>query len=192
MQNAWTCAEEIALEHNGRVRSRQGERRRQFPTCRALWHPIDSNLAVFREWGNSRPNGRDSQQAAIVSEVWRNSLRRHERIRYGNYSFSACSTFEKAMMVGSHRERLPVLLFGVQRHPEFLRPAFMLQTFASSRDSGTAPCSARGSRADMHDHLSDSSHLCPGTILLTGYLGGAVLTHLRVGEPVFMPLLPAC
>lgn len=26
-------------------------------------------------------------------------------------------------------------------------------------------------------------------ILLTGYLGGAVLTHLRVGEPVFMPIL---
>ena len=28
-----------------------------------------------------------------------------------------------------------------------------------------------------------------GAILLTGYLGGATLTHLRVGEPVFMPVL---
>lgn len=26
-----------------------------------------------------------------------------------------------------------------------------------------------------------------GAILLAGYLGGAILTHLRVGDPVFMP-----
>jgi DoxX-like family len=30
-----------------------------------------------------------------------------------------------------------------------------------------------------------------GAILLTGYLGGAVATHLRVGDPVFGPLVPA-
>ncbi|MBS0662154.1 MAG: DoxX family protein [Verrucomicrobia bacterium] len=28
-----------------------------------------------------------------------------------------------------------------------------------------------------------------GAVLLTGYLGGATLTHLRVGEPFFMPPL---
>jgi hypothetical protein len=28
-----------------------------------------------------------------------------------------------------------------------------------------------------------------GAILLTGYLGGAILTHLRVGEPVFAQFL---
>jgi hypothetical protein len=28
-----------------------------------------------------------------------------------------------------------------------------------------------------------------GAILLTGYLGGATVTHLRVGEPFFMPVL---
>lgn len=28
-----------------------------------------------------------------------------------------------------------------------------------------------------------------GAILLTGYLGGATVTHLRVGEPVFMPVV---
>jgi hypothetical protein len=27
-----------------------------------------------------------------------------------------------------------------------------------------------------------------GAILLAGYLGGATLTHLRVGDPVFMPI----
>ena len=28
-----------------------------------------------------------------------------------------------------------------------------------------------------------------GAILVTGYLGGAICTHLRVGEPVFMPII---
>jgi hypothetical protein len=28
-----------------------------------------------------------------------------------------------------------------------------------------------------------------GAILLTGYLGGAVATHVRVGDPFFMPVL---
>jgi hypothetical protein len=30
-----------------------------------------------------------------------------------------------------------------------------------------------------------------GAILLTGYFGGAVLTHLRVGEPFWIPILVA-
>ena len=28
-----------------------------------------------------------------------------------------------------------------------------------------------------------------GAILLTGYLGGATATHLRIGEPFFMPII---
>jgi hypothetical protein len=28
-----------------------------------------------------------------------------------------------------------------------------------------------------------------GAVLLTGYLGGATVTHLRVGEPFFMPVV---
>ena len=28
-----------------------------------------------------------------------------------------------------------------------------------------------------------------GAILLTGYLGGAVLTHLRIGEPWYFPII---
>ncbi len=31
-----------------------------------------------------------------------------------------------------------------------------------------------------------------GAILMTGYLGGAVLTHLRVGEPWYFQSLSAC
>ena len=29
-----------------------------------------------------------------------------------------------------------------------------------------------------------------GAILLTGYIGGAILTHLRVGDPFFMQIAP--
>lgn len=29
----------------------------------------------------------------------------------------------------------------------------------------------------------------PGAILMTGYLGGAVFTHLRVGDPWFFPII---
>lgn len=28
-----------------------------------------------------------------------------------------------------------------------------------------------------------------GAILLTGYLGGAVMTHLRIGEPIVVPII---
>ena len=28
-----------------------------------------------------------------------------------------------------------------------------------------------------------------GTVLLTGYLGGAVATHVRIGEPFFFPIM---
>jgi len=30
----------------------------------------------------------------------------------------------------------------------------------------------------------------PGAILLTGYLGGAVATHVRVGGPLFSIIMP--
>ena len=30
-----------------------------------------------------------------------------------------------------------------------------------------------------------------GAILLTGYFGGAILTHIRIGEPFFFPILVA-
>ncbi len=29
----------------------------------------------------------------------------------------------------------------------------------------------------------------PGAILITGYLGGAVATHVRIGEPFFLPII---
>lgn len=65
-------------------------------------------------------------------------------------------------------------------------------------------------KAEMMDHLGISLALLPtlgvleiavtvlyliprtsflGAILLTGYLGGAVMTHLRIGDPWFFPLI---
>ena len=31
-----------------------------------------------------------------------------------------------------------------------------------------------------------------GAILLTGYLGGATATHVRIGEPFFAPIFSVC
>jgi hypothetical protein len=67
------------------------------------------------------------------------------------------------VMVGPHRERPAYSAVGVQRHPEISETGVHVPEFCSSRDSGTARASARGSRADMHDHLSDFSHLCLGS-----------------------------
>jgi hypothetical protein len=65
-------------------------------------------------------------------------------------------------------------------------------------------------KAEMLDHLGYSSEvifkigfvevivailfLVPrasfvGAVLLTGYLGGAIATHVRVGDPFFMPII---
>jgi hypothetical protein len=65
-------------------------------------------------------------------------------------------------------------------------------------------------KKEMFDHLGIAPHLSPtlgvieigvtllfliprtsflGAILLTGYLGGAVWTHLRVGDPWFVPII---
>jgi hypothetical protein len=43
------------------------------------------------------------------------------------------------------------------------------------------------SRASVAYVIPQTSVL--GAILLTGYLGGATVTHLRVGDPFFMPVI---
>lgn len=65
-------------------------------------------------------------------------------------------------------------------------------------------------KKEMFDHLGIAAHLSPilgvieigvtflfliprtsflGAILVTGYLGGAVWTHLRIGDPWFVPII---
>jgi len=96
---------------------------------------------------------------------------------------------KKAMWSGRIMSGLPVLLLVFSATLKFLRPAFMLQTFAhlGIPERLVFPLGVLELTCTIIYLIPRTSVL--GAILLTGYLGGAVLTHLRVGEPVFMPLI---
>lgn len=96
---------------------------------------------------------------------------------------------KKAIWSGRIMSGLPVLLLVFSATLKFLRPAFVLQTFAHLGISERLvfPLGVLELTCTIIYLIPRTSVL--GAILLTGYLGGAVLTHLRVGEPVFMPLI---
>ena len=84
---------------------------------------------------------------------------------------------------------LPALLFVFSAVMKFLKPAPVLEGFAHlgipERLAGTL---------GILELMCTIIYLIPraavlGAILLTGYLGGAILTNLRVGDPVFMPVV---
>ena len=76
-------------------------------------------------------------------------------------------------------------------------------TFGLIKHAEMAPEMARyGFAAGMGIKISITCIICAliyafprtavlGAILLTGYFGGAALTHIRVGEPFFFPILVA-
>ena len=96
---------------------------------------------------------------------------------------------KKAIWSGRIMSGLPVLLLVFSATLKFLRPAFMLQTFAhlGIPERLAFPLGVLELTCTIIYLIPRTSVL--GAILLTGYLGGAVLTHLRVGEPIFMPLI---
>src|SRR5690349_9549837 len=96
---------------------------------------------------------------------------------------------KKAIWSGRIVSGLPVLLLVFSATLKLLRPAFMLQTFAhlGIPERLALPLGVLELTCTIIYLIPRTSVL--GAILLTGYLGGAVLTHLRVGEPVFMPLI---
>jgi len=54
------------------------------------------------------------------------------------------------------------------------------------RNSGAKP---RSHDACLHHSLRDPPTSILGAILLTGYLGGAMASHLRIGSPLFSHIL---
>ena len=96
---------------------------------------------------------------------------------------------KKAIWSGRIMSGLPVLLLVFSATLKFLRPASMLETFAhlGIPERLSFPLGVLELTCTIIYLIPRTSVL--GAILLTGYLGGAVLTHLRVGEPVFMPLI---
>jgi len=96
--------EEIALEHNGRVKVAKVN--------------VDTNSQLAERFGiQSIPTllyfaNREIRDKTVgfstsppLCRGWRNSPCRHEGFRYGNYYFSACSTFEESLFLLESRVR---------------------------------------------------------------------------------------
>lgn len=99
------------------------------------------------------------------------------------------SVSKKALWTGYVVSALPVLLLLFSAVMKLIKPAALVEGFAQL-----------GLREDLALGLGILELACTalyvipktsvlGAILLTGYLGGATVTHLRVGDPYFMPVV---
>jgi uncharacterized membrane protein YphA (DoxX/SURF4 family) len=84
---------------------------------------------------------------------------------------------------------LPILLLAFSGTMKLLRPAPVLQGFThlGIPERLSLPLGILEITCAIIYVIPGTSVL--GAILLTGFLGGAILTHLRVGEPVFMQII---
>jgi hypothetical protein len=84
---------------------------------------------------------------------------------------------------------LPVLVFAFTGMFSLLKPAISLQGFVhyGYPDNALLRITIVELACAVLYALPRTSVL--GAILLTGYLGGATATHLRVGEPFYLPII---
>lgn len=96
---------------------------------------------------------------------------------------------KKALWTGRILSALPVLLFLFTASFTFLKPEVAMQGFAHY---GYPPNSAL--RIVIVEVACAVVYAIPqtsvlGAILMTGYLGGATATHVRAGEPFYLPII---
>jgi hypothetical protein len=96
---------------------------------------------------------------------------------------------KKMLWAGYFLSALPVLLLLMSGAMKLMRPAPVLEGFVHL---GYPESLALG--IGIVELVCVGFYLIPttavlGAILLTGYLGGATATHLRIGEPFYMPVL---
>jgi len=95
----------------------------------------------------------------------------------------------KMLWIGWVVSGIPVLMLLFSAIMKLMRPPAVLEGFAHL---GYPESLAVG--LGIFELTCTIVYLIPrtailGAILLTGYLGGAVTTHLRIGEPYFAPIL---
>ena len=96
----------------------------------------------------------------------------------------------KTMLWTGHiMSALPVLMLLMSGVMKFLKPGFVVEGF---KHLGLPENLTLG--IGILELACTVVYLIPrtavlGAILLTGYLGGAILTHLRVGEAIFMQII---
>lgn len=96
---------------------------------------------------------------------------------------------QKMRWAGLIMSMLPVLMLLMSAAMKFMKPAPVVEGFAHL---GFPENLALG--LGILEIACTIVYLIPqtsvfGAILLTGYLGGATVTHLRVGDPFFMPVI---
>jgi hypothetical protein len=96
---------------------------------------------------------------------------------------------KKALWGGYIISALPVLLLLLSAIMKFIKPPPVVEGFAHL---GLPESLALG--LGILEFACTIVYVIPqtsvvGAILLTGYLGGATVTHLRVGDPFLMPVL---
>lgn len=96
---------------------------------------------------------------------------------------------KRMLWTGRVLSALPVLLFVITGMFGLLNPVAALQGFAhyGYPDSAMLPITIVEIACVIVFVIPRTSVL--GAILLTGYLGGATATHVRVGEPFFLPIV---
>ena len=95
----------------------------------------------------------------------------------------------KALWAGRVMSALPVPMLLFSAVMKFVKPPSVVEGFAHL---GYPESLALG--LGILELTCTIVYLVPqtavlGAILLTGYLGGAITTHLRIGEPFFMPII---
>ena len=96
---------------------------------------------------------------------------------------------KKMLWAGRIMSALPVLMLLMSAVMKFMKPASVVEGFAHL---GFPESLALG--LGILEIACTVVYVIPrtavlGAILLTGYLGGATVTHLRVGDPFFMPVI---
>lgn len=101
----------------------------------------------------------------------------------------SASTSNKMVWVGRIISALPLLVFCFGLAFGLLKPAMAAQGYAHYGYPANAmwPITIVEILCAILYAVPRTSVL--GAILLTGYLGGATATHVRVGEPFFIPLI---
>jgi hypothetical protein len=120
------------------------------------------------------------------------SLRDGRLPEYLRSGAQSASVSKKALWAGRIISALPVLmLVFAGAVPKFLKPAGVLEQFArlGYPENIILGIGILELACTVVYAIPRTSVL--GAILLTGYLGGAVATHVRVGDPLFNVITPA-
>lgn len=97
---------------------------------------------------------------------------------------------KKALWAGRIISAIPVLMLVFSAVLKLMRPAPVMQEFTRLELPARLAIAIGILELACTVIYAIPKTAVLGAILLTGYLGGAVLTHLRIGDPFFNPLIP--